>query len=157
MNADGPVKIDVDAIEALLDRPEYRVVRSSLEEVGFGAGGFQAGNDIGGRVAVDMFATYAGQATDMKEWIDDAKSRGLINTDRNLRLQYVAGLWFNTYISGQILNNIMENYRFPTEIFSGSEPNLAAMKQVLRETGRRDRTPAAMTAPAPATRGAGGG
>lgn len=138
VNSEDPLKINVDEIEALLNQDNYKVVKASLEEVGFGSGGFRAGG-LSGPVAAEMFATYAGQAKDMLEWTKEAEDADLINTDRNLRLQYVAGKWFNTYMSKEILNKIMSYYRFPTEIFSGSEGNISAMKQVLRETGRRER------------------
>jgi hypothetical protein len=35
-----------------------------------------------------LMATYAGQARDLRPWLTDAE----INTDRNLRLEYLAGL-----------------------------------------------------------------
>ena len=37
---------------------------------------------------IDLLATYAGQAPLLKEWSQGAQ----INTDRNLRLQYLAGM-----------------------------------------------------------------
>src|SRR5438445_12106241 len=47
-----PTKIDVDAIEAKLQRPEYAPVRDSLREIGM-------------RSAVDLFSTYAGRQADL--------------------------------------------------------------------------------------------
>ena len=62
-----------------------------------------------------------------------------INTDRNLRLQYLAGMWFNSYIERDILNGIFEYYRFPDELFIGSDGILAPLKMSLQSTGRVER------------------
>ena len=52
---------------------------------------------------VDLLATYAGQARLLKEW-----SRGAeINTDRNLRIQYLAGMSLNTDLGDSILTDIL--------------------------------------------------
>ena len=65
---------------------------------------------------IDLLATYAGQAPLLKEW-----SRGAqINTDRNLRLQYLAGMWLNSNMGERILSSILAHYRFPDQTFVGS-------------------------------------
>ena len=122
-----PTTIDVDAVGRHLARPEYQAVRNSLAEVGFGG---SASGPMG--VALDLLATYAGRASDMKEWMRGAQ----INYDRNLRLQYLAGLSLNQYVGKQILDEILMHYRFPDELFVGSAEGVAAMKQALRATGR---------------------
>ena len=73
-----PARIDVDAIQARLDRPDGQRIAASLREVGFGN-------------ALQMLFTYAGRAQDLKPWLRDAE----INYDSNLRLQYMAGLALN--------------------------------------------------------------
>src|SRR5213083_1745753 len=75
-----PTKIDVDAVQAKLQRPEYTPMARSLREIGMSS-------------AVDLFATYAGRKPDLQAWLKDAQ----INRDRNLRLQYLAGLGLNLY------------------------------------------------------------
>ena len=45
-----------------------------------------------------------------------------INRDRNLRLQYLAGLGLNWYQSGTIYSDMLEYRRFPDEIFVGMGP-----------------------------------
>ncbi|MGE5245178.1 MAG: fused MFS/spermidine synthase [Betaproteobacteria bacterium] len=99
----GPVSIDVDALQRRLERPEYRAVAASLAEVGFGS-------------AVDLLATYAGQASDLAPWLAGAA----INRDRNLRLQYLAGLGLNEYESGAIYSEMLLYRRFPGDLFVGS-------------------------------------
>ena len=66
--------IVVDAWQARIDRPEYEKVKNSLAEVGY-------------ETVVDVLATYLGRGRDIGPWLAGAE----INTDRNLRLQYLAG------------------------------------------------------------------
>ena len=51
--------------------------------------------EIGMNSATDLFSTYAGKRPDLDPWLADA----MINRDRNLRLQYLAGLGLNLYQS----------------------------------------------------------
>ncbi len=73
-----PTTIDVEAIEAKLQRPEYAPMKQSLREIGMHS-------------AIDLFATYAGRKPDLEPWLRNAQ----INRDRNLRLQYLAGMGLN--------------------------------------------------------------
>jgi spermidine synthase len=114
-----PTVIDVDAFQERLDRPDHQLVKQSLHDVGFG-------ESLDGEVeeGLDLLATYAGQATLLKEW-----SRGAqINTDRNLRLQYLAGMWLNTNMREQNLSGIRAHYRFPEQTFVGSPERIAVLK-----------------------------
>ena len=82
---------------------------------------------------IDLLATYAGQAPLLKEW-----SRGAqINTDRNLRLQYLAGMWLNSNMGERILSSILAHYRFPDQTFVGSPEGIHALKQALDRAGRK--------------------
>jgi spermidine synthase len=123
-----PTMIDVDNLQGRLDRPDHKAVEHSLREVGFGE--VKPGMDEAEAVpaaGIDLLATYAGQAPLLKEW-----SRGAqINTDRNLRLQYLAGMWLNSYMSDQILSSILAYYRFPDDMFVGSPETIAALKDKL--------------------------
>jgi spermidine synthase len=107
-------KIDLDELQRRLDAPSMRKVAQSLGEVGFAS-------------AIDLLATYAGQAPDLQEWLRDAQ----INTDRNLRLQYLAGMWLNSYLGRQILAEIIQYYRFPEELFIASDQSKEALRQAL--------------------------
>ena len=111
----GPTRIDVDKLQARLDRIDHAMVAQSLNDVGFHS-------------AVDLLATYAGQATDLHEWMRDAQ----INTDRNLRLQYLAGMWLNSYRGTEILAGITKHYRFPENVFQGSEATRHLLKERLK-------------------------
>ena len=78
LGGNGPMRIDVDAIEDRLAQPAYQAVAESLRGVGF-------------RSPMQLLATFAGQASDLKPWLQGAQ----INRDDNLRLQYIAGLALN--------------------------------------------------------------
>jgi spermidine synthase len=99
-----PTRIDVAAIEQRLQRPEYAPVALSLQQVGL-------------PTAMDLFATYAGSAQDLAPWLRDAA----INRDRNLRLQYLAGLGLNLYQSEYIYNDMLAYSRFPENLFVGTD------------------------------------
>ena len=96
----GGGAIDVDAIQAHLDSTDYTPVVQSMSEVGF-------------PTAVDLLGTYAGTYNDLSDWLADAQ----INTDRNLRLQYLAGMGVNRQESIDIFNDILTHLTFPEGFF----------------------------------------
>jgi len=116
-----PLKIDVDAIEQRLKSPQYARVAQSLSEIGMTS-------------TTDLFSTYAGKRPDLNPWMSDA----IINRDRNLRLQYLAGLGLNLYQSDVIYADMLKHAtRFPDELFTASPSTLQALRMgVAREQGR---------------------
>jgi spermidine synthase len=74
---------------------------------------------------VDLFATYAGRAIDLKPWTRDAA----INLDRDLRLQYLAGLGLNMNESDAVYAEILAYRRYPADLFAGSDRDLAELRQ----------------------------
>jgi len=115
-----PIKIDVDKMQAKFDDPAYAEVVQSLREIGIYS-------------AIDLFANYAGQPSDLAGWLADAQ----INTDRNLRLQYLAGMGFNLYESGPIYSAMIAGTQYPDNIFEGSPETLAALREaIFRMQGR---------------------
>jgi spermidine synthase len=116
-----PTVIDVDELQERLDRPDHQLVKQSLRDVGFGDG--LDGEEEEG---IELLATYAGQAPQLREW-----SRGAqINTDRNLRLQYLAGMWLNSSMGERTLAGIRAYYRFPDQTFVGSPERIGALKEI---------------------------
>jgi spermidine synthase len=103
----GPMRIDVDAIEAKLASPEYARVAASLREIGF--------ND-----ATQLFTTFAGNAEMLRPWLADAQ----INRDRNLRLQFLAGEGLNQYTQGEIFSHMAPYRRYPEGLFVGAPERL---------------------------------
>ena len=113
----GDRPINVDTVQARLDSPEGEPIRRSLAEVGIYS-------------AVELFGTYAGSRANMTNWLEDAE----INTDGNLRLQYLAGLGLNEYESASIYRGLIEDTRYPDDLFEGSEETLAELRvQVERQ------------------------
>ena len=105
------LKINVDAMQSRLDRPEYKRVVDSMHEVGYNS-------------AADLLATYAVEASDLRGWLRNAQ----INRDRNLRLQYLAGLGLNQYLAPQIYDQILQHGSFPGDVFTGSLSSLRALR-----------------------------
>ena len=64
------------------------------------------------------------QASHLQGWGRDAQ----INTDRNLRLQYLAGLSLNSIKGTEILSGMLAHYRFPEQTFVGSPARLRAVR-----------------------------
>ena len=115
-----PTKIDLDKMEAKLQSPQYAQVAQSLREIGFNS-------------AIELFSTYAGQSSDLAPWLADAA----INRDRNLRLQYLAGMGLNLYQSGPIYAEMLAHTRFPENLFTGSPDAMAAIREgIERARGR---------------------
>jgi spermidine synthase len=110
-----PAVIDVDQWQERLDRPDNALVRQSLDDVGFHS-------------AVELLSTYAARAADLGAWMSDAQ----INTDRNLRLQYLAGLSLNNYQETKILNEITQTYKFPKNLFVGTGANVQLLENRLK-------------------------
>ena len=60
-----------------------------------------------------------------------------MNDDRNLRLQYLAGLGLNSFKSAQIYSTLLSYRKFPEGLLAGSEERLKALRTVF---GRPHRT-----------------
>jgi spermidine synthase len=125
-------KINVDRLQDWLDG--HPKVVKSLTDVRFGARR-PLGEAYGEvpEIAVDLLATYAGQAADMAGWLRGAQ----INTDMNLRLQYLAGLALDHDQSKQLLQDILLYYRFPANLIEGSDARMAALRKTLAASGRK--------------------
>ncbi len=109
-----PGPIDVEAVQARLSEPGMAPVARSLGEIGMFS-------------AVDLFSNYAGTKTDLAPWLADAT----INRDRNLRLQYLAGLGFNLYQSEAIYADMLQYSRYPEELFAGSDSTKQALRSAI--------------------------
>ncbi|HJT86205.1 MAG TPA: hypothetical protein VJ732_00070 [Bryobacteraceae bacterium] len=112
--------IDLDALQRRLDRPDYGRVLASIGEVGFHS-------------AVEVLATYAGRASDLKPWLADAQ----INDDMNLRLQYLAGLGLNSMAFQNIYREMLTYRRFPEDLLVGTGPRMDVLHTLLPTMFRR--------------------
>jgi spermidine synthase len=111
-----PTKIDVDQLQAKLERPDEARVAASMREVGFGS-------------AIALLSTYAGQGPDLVSWLADAE----INRDGNLRLQYLAGLALNNSMEGAIYSQMLTYRRYPANLFIVSDQLRPALMSALGE------------------------
>jgi spermidine synthase len=102
-----PLKINLDEVQQRLDRADYAPVAQSLREIGINS-------------AVDLFATYAGEKSDLGPWLEGAA----INRDGDLRLQYLAGWGINSTLEDYIYRQMISYRRLPEDVFSGSPQRL---------------------------------
>ncbi len=107
LGQNGPAQIDIDALQARLEKREYWPVTQSLSEVGLGT-------------AVQLLSTYAGDAAGLHEWLAVAQ----INRDRNLRLQYLAGLSPSAQTAPQIYSEMLKFRKLPGYITGGKVETL---------------------------------
>jgi len=61
-----------------------------------------------------LLAAYVGRPRDLAEWLEDAQ----INRERNLRLQYLAGLSIKLGREQEIYREIVQHRRYPDDIFT---------------------------------------
>ena len=111
-----PTQINVDELFYKVNSPEYAAVAESLHQIGFLS-------------PLNLLGTFAGTATDLKPWLADAS----INRDRNMRLQYLAGMGLNLYRANDIyVNMVAYGPRLPKGMFTGSEPLLQSLASAIQ-------------------------
>jgi spermidine synthase len=111
----GEAAIDLDGLERRLDRGDYARVARSLREVDLDSG-------------LDLVSTFAAQGRDLA----GALARAERTTDRNLRLQYLAGSALNTTDASATYAGIFgAGAAFPAEAFTGSPAMLEELRQRL--------------------------
>ncbi|MDB5439510.1 MAG: Spermine synthase, partial [Caulobacteraceae bacterium] len=109
-----PIKIDMDAIQARLDTPQYAPVAQSLADVGMNS-------------AADMFRTFTATREQLKPWMD--MKDGFVNHDSDLKLQYVAGRALNVSMQDAILREMLSYRRPDSNMFVGSADKIMAVNQ----------------------------
>jgi spermidine synthase len=105
----GDAKIDVDQMQRRID--ENPRLAQSLREAGF-------------RSAGDLLSTYSGRAQNLKPWIAGAH----VNTDLDLRLQYMAGLGINFNNAAAIKQQMLRYFQDPRDLFEGSPEHLGQIQ-----------------------------
>jgi spermidine synthase len=113
-----PAPIDLDAIDAKLEAPDFYQVRESLAEVGFYS-------------ASQLMATFAAKKPEIDPWIADAE----INRDRNLRLQFLAGMGVNLYQADMIYRDMARYRTYPEGLFSGSPERINLLQSYWQSSG----------------------
>jgi len=94
----GPLRINLDEMEK-----RWKPLAQSLAAVGMDS-------------PVDLLATYAGRGSDLTEW----RTGAAINRDRNLRMQYLAGMGLDLDESATIYEKMLAYRRFPEDLFVGA-------------------------------------
>jgi spermidine synthase len=118
-NGDEP--IDVARLTHRLQHSDYARVAASLRAVGFDS-------------AVDLLSTFAADAASLEPWLAGAE----LNTDRNLRLQYLAGEGLNVLAAAEIFAAMASlETSVPPKLFTGTAAQLEELRQ--RLAGRRGR------------------
>ncbi len=109
----GP--IDLTRLARRMARSDYAPVAASLRAVGFAS-------------ALDLLGAYTGRAQDLAPWLEGAAR----NTDRNLRLQYLAGDGMNSFQAAAIFRELVgDGPAFPAELFTGAAADLEQLRQRL--------------------------
>ena len=111
--------VDIDALQQRLDQPAYRGVAASLSEVGFPS-------------AVELLAAYTGRASDLAPLLAGTP----INSDLNLRLQYLAGFGLNSLRSAAIYRNLLTYRRFPEDLLTGQGDRIEGLRRRLVQPRR---------------------
>jgi spermidine synthase len=78
---------------------------------------------------IDLFSNFAGNKQQLEPWLADAT----INRDRNLKLQYLAGLGVHLYQSDVIYAGMLRHASYPEGTFTGSPEMIAQLKEAMRQ------------------------
>ncbi len=115
----APLRVDLEEMEQRQSRPEFHTIARSLAEIGMNSG-------------VDLFATYAGRRSDLAEWLNGAA----MNRDRNLRMEYLAGMGLNLDQSAAIYAGMLGYRRFPEDLFVSAEGRVDALREAVQSPQR---------------------
>lgn len=111
--------IDLGQVQRRLSSDGLERVRQSLRDVGF-------------KSSFGLMATYAGRAADLRPWLKHSQ----LNRDKDLRLQYLAGMGLNRYEQEFIFSELLTYRKFPRDLFLGSEEEREAMRRVIEGPGK---------------------
>jgi spermidine synthase len=105
-----PLKVNLDEVQARFERADYAPVVESLRDIGINS-------------PLDLFASYAGQKSDLSRWYQGAQ----LNRDRDLRLQYLAAWGINSHMEDELYREMMTFVRPPAGMFEGSPERVATL------------------------------
>ena len=113
--------IDLTRLQRRLESSAYAPVAASLRAVGFDS-------------ALDLMSTFTGDAESLAPWLEGAAR----NTDRSLKLQYLAGRGLNVLAADEIFAGLAgSGPSLPRGLFTGTPAELEQLEQ--RLAGRRNR------------------
>jgi spermidine synthase len=105
----GPLRINLDEMEK-----RWNPVALSFAAVGINS-------------PMDLLATYAGRGSDLMEW----RKGAALNRDRNLRMQYLAGMGLDLDESAAIYERMLVYRRFPEDLFEGTPERLQELRSAM--------------------------
>jgi spermidine synthase len=111
------LSLDADVVQQRLASPDYAAVQRSLAGVNLGAG-------------FSVLATYAGRRAELADWLEGA----VVNRDRDLRLQYLAGLELNSTEGTDLYGPMLARRRFPDDLIK-AEPMVQFLLEALMGIG----------------------
>lgn len=106
-----PLRIDIEDLQRRFERPAHTRILAALGVLGFGS-------------ATDLLSTYTGRLADLKTWLAPAE----INRDRNLRLQYLAGLELESASGAAAYDEMLLHRKFPHDVFIGSAERIDELR-----------------------------
>jgi spermidine synthase len=111
----GDEPIDLALLTQRLERRDYANVAASLRFVGFDS-------------ALDLASTFAADSASLEPWLDGAQR----NTDRNLKLQYLAADGLNVLAASKIFAALSASASdSPSQLFTGTPAQLEELRQRL--------------------------
>jgi len=110
----SPTRIHMADLDSRLKQPEYAEVLKSLKTMRM-------------HNALTLLSTYAGSRADLHMWLTGAQ----INRDRNLRLQYLAGMGLNRDETLQIFDDMIADVTFPEQIVIATDLQKTLLKNML--------------------------
>lgn len=115
----GTATINLGEVQRRLSSDAFDRVRQSLRDVGF-------------RSSFGLMATYAGRGADLQPWLKYAQ----LNRDKDLRLQYLAGMGLNRNDQDFIFSELLTYRKFPEGLFQGSDMEREALRQAIEGPGK---------------------
>jgi spermidine synthase len=111
LGQEKPLLVDLPALQQRLQRPDHARVVQSLNPLALGT-------------PLQLLSTYAGRYADLRTWLAGAE----INRDRNLRLQYLAGMQLDSLSGSAAYNEMLRHRVFPFDIFQAPESQLETLR-----------------------------
>lgn len=115
-----PKAIDFGLLSEKMASTEYQDVVSALRQI-----------DLGDPVRI--VSKYAGDASELADWLDDAE----INHDKSLRLQYLAGISLNNHDEEAIYSSMVSRRKYPAKHVSANESDEAMLRVWFDELNKR--------------------
>jgi len=109
-----PLRIDYNALQQRLQRPDHQRVVQSLNPLALGT-------------PAQLLSTYAGRQADLSRWLEGAE----INRDRNLRLQYMAGMQLDSYSGSESYAEMIRLRHLPYDLIQASESQWETLQQLM--------------------------